>query len=554
MQEMTASNGGLTVKAYPGDGMVMLAFDVDPSQTTNFAGFAIRCRPPTGEPYIIPNRLSFATNYTTATTASDRTWTPSTLAPIQKFNWLDVFRTTEAGPYIYDVGTMYFDGANALKPGVAVSVTIDSATLPFANSRIGFTRGYLSSQAYAAQFGNKPFRPAAKSIDYDTAPYLAQYQWLGYHARKLVFDFIGECVSDKSVTVDVFAYDLDEPDFIRALASLGPRVRLFLDNAPLHVGPTAMEPKAQAKIAASAGQDNVKTGHFNRFAHDKVIIQKRNGKAVKVLTGSANFSVRGLYVQANNVLVFNDEKTAGYYGQAFEQAWSDMSGFRNSPIAGQWFDIAGAGLPDASVSFAPHASCEVSLDKVAEAIKNAKHSVLFAIMELGGSGPVMDAIKALPAEKNVFTYGMTQSESGGVTIFRPGDPNGLIVPFSYLTQHVPKPFAQEWNGGMGQVIHHKFVVIDFNGDNPQVFTGSSNLAAGGEESNGDNLLAIADPNIAKLYAVEAMRLVDHYHFRAAVKNATDSAPLSLATGNWWQPYYDDGNIKCHFRKVLAGTE
>src|SRR5208282_1621261 len=142
--------------------------------------------------------------------------------------------------------------------------------------------------------------PQPKSLDYDTKPYQPQYEWLGAHARKMVFDFLTECVNDKTITVDLFAYDLDEPDVVKMLEALGPRLRAFLDNASLHTG-TALEVQVHSRLVKSAGAANVKQGHFQRFAHDKIIIQKKNGAAVKVLTGSANFSVRGLYVQANNV-------------------------------------------------------------------------------------------------------------------------------------------------------------------------------------------------------------------------------------------------------------
>ncbi len=108
---------------------------------------------------------------------------------------------------------------------------------------------------------------------------------------------------------------------------------------------------------------------------------------------------------------------------------------------------------------------------------------------------------------------------------------------------------------MGIVIHDKFVVCDFNGDAPVVFTGSSNLAAGGEEANGDNLLAIYDPAVATAYGVEAVRLVDHYHFRAAIKGATAAAPFTLqgpdAADKWWQPYYAPKDIRCHEREVFS---
>ena len=44
-----------------------------------------------------------------------------------------------------------------------------------------------------------------------------------------------------------------------------------------------------------------------------MLIQKRGDTALKVLSGSANFSVRGLYVQSNNVFVFDDPATAALY-------------------------------------------------------------------------------------------------------------------------------------------------------------------------------------------------------------------------------------------------
>jgi phosphatidylserine/phosphatidylglycerophosphate/cardiolipin synthase-like enzyme len=68
------------------------------------------------------------------------------------------------------------------------------------------------------------------------------------------------------------------------------------------------------------GEDHVKVGPFQRFQHNKVIILRRRGAAVNVLSGSANFSIRGLYVQSNNVFVFDDAQIAGLYAQAFDQA------------------------------------------------------------------------------------------------------------------------------------------------------------------------------------------------------------------------------------------
>lgn len=549
----SATKDGLTVKVYRGVGSAMLAFNVDKGKTKNLAGFAIKRTAPDGKSIYLPNRLEFASTVTADTKAEEMEGHPSSEAPFQKFRWIDIPEEMQPGDFRYDVTAMYFDKGDKLTPGPTVDVSLEIEPRKVGAFDFGYTRGYLSSQAYTDLFNNKPIRPAKKTLDYDTKPYCQQYEWLGSHARKMVFDFVNECLTDKSVTVDLFAYDLDEPDFVRAMQKLGIRLRAFLDNAPLHTKKGALEIDAHKLLVKSAGANNVKQGHFQRFAHNKVMIQRKNGKAVKVLTGSANFSVRGLYVQANNILVFDDPTTAELYGQAFDQAFTDAAKFKSSDIAKDWHDVQVNGLPKFSVCFSPHKTGNVSLQKVADAIQKAKSSVVFAVMQLGGGGGVMDDLKALPGKK-IFSYGMTQT-SGGIKVYRPGQSDGLIVPFSYLKGKVPPPFQDEYSGGSGIVIHDKFVVVDFNGDNPVVFTGSSNLASGGEMQNGDNLLAIYDEEVASAYGIEAIRLVDHYHFRANMKGATSTSPLCLqgsdAKIKWWQPAYDPKNIICKERVLFS---
>jgi hypothetical protein len=536
---------GMTVKAYRGDGSALLAFDLDEKLCQNLAGFAIKRTAPDKESSYLSNFLSFTSNVTKDT---------KTEAPFQKFRWIDVVEDVQDGKYRYDVTAMYFTDNGKLKPGPSVNVAVEILPTRFGNFEYGFTRAYLSSQSYARLFNNAPIRPATKSIDYPTAGYEKAYEWLGFHARKLVVDFLDECVKDKTITVDLFAYDLDEPDFMRGMQTLGKRLRAFLDNAPLHTKPGALEIEAHALLAKSAGADNVKQGHFHRFAHNKVMIMKKDGKPVKVLTGSANFSVRGLYVQANNILVFEDEPTAQLYAEAFEQAWENEAEFSSSAIAEGWHDIQDPGLPRFSVCFSPHKKAEASLQKVADAIKTANSSVLFAVMELAGGGTVMDELKTEATNKKIFSYGMSQTSSG-VKVYKPGHAEGLIVPFSFLKGKVPPPFQDEYSGGSGIVIHDKFVVVDFNGTDPVVFTGSSNLASGGEEANGDNLIAIYDPSVATAYGIEAIRLIDHYHFRAAMQQAHDESPMTLqandAKEKWWEPYYDTTDILYHERVLFS---
>ena len=549
------TSNGLTVAAYAGDGDVLLAYSLDDAllKQNDLAGFSIQCTPPAGQPYYLQNRLNYSQPVTSGTAPQQHPWTTSQDAPFQKFHWVHFPPDVVPGDFKYKVTARYCQGT-ALVDGPSAEVTVQLMPAQSGNFELGLTRGYVSSQAYVAKFQNKDIRQQPKTLDFDTSPFQPQYEWLGFHARKMVFDLLKECVSDKSITIDMFAYDFDEPDILKMCEDLGPRLRIFLDNAPLHVG-AALEVQVYDRLLKSAGAANVKQGHFQRFAHDKIIIQKKNGKATKVLTGSANFSVRGLYVQANNVMLFSDPAVAGQYEQVFESVFNDMKGFVKTSLASQWFSFPnlGGGVPNFQVSFAPHPAPPVSMATVAQALQNAKSSIMFAVMELGGSGNVLQILQNAHLSGKVFSYGMTQTDAG-FTLYKPGQP-GLLIPFAALVKQVPPPFDKEFTGGMGQVIHDKFIVIDFNTDNPLVFTGSSNLADGGETQNGDNLLGFSDPVVARVFATEAVRLCDHYYFRAAVSQATDVKPLMLSAcggdPKWWLRDYDPNSMRNVQRLLFA---
>jgi phosphatidylserine/phosphatidylglycerophosphate/cardiolipin synthase-like enzyme len=553
MSSTKASKDGLSLTAYLGDRAVLLAFNIEEEKTSKLAGFAVKCLAPDKGPYVsneyfLKNRLSFENELTSDKELASSDYAKSDKSPFQTFHWTH-FPSAGPGAYRYTAYASYFKNNGAVELGPSVAVNVDLSDKLSGKVELGFTRGYISSQAYADRFGNKNIRPVTKSIDFDTTPYRAQYEWLGAHARKIIFGFLKECQQDPSIYVDVFSFDLDEVDIIDALCQLGSKVRVFQDDSSLHTKETAMEPKAIEKLKAAGV--NVKTGHFHRFAHDKVMIQKIKGKATKALTGSANFSVRGLYVQANSVLVFDDPQVAGYYEKAFEEAFTNEDGFQTSDVASKWFDTESDKSCPTCVSFAPH-STPFTLDRVSQTIKSAKSSVFFALMEASGSGSVMATLEKLGNSEVLLALGTIESQSQ-VKLFKKGiNDNFSVTSFDFLHKNVPKPFKAEWRGGPGQVIHHKFVACDFNDKTPVVFCGSSNLASGGETSNGDNLLAIYDQRAATNYTVEALRLFDTYRFRSLHERSTSNEPLMLqTTDEWTKPYFDPKNIKFKERTLLS---
>ena len=148
-------------------------------------------------------------------------------------------------------------------------------------------------------------------------------------------------------------------------------------------------------------------------------------------------------------------------------------------------------------------------------------SVLFAVMSVSeGGGPVLPALMNKHTDQKVFSYGISDAPGTGISLYKPGNKTGVLVTGKPGTVTLPPPFDAEETVGIGHEIHHKFIVCGFNKPDAVVWCGSSNLALGGEELNGDNLIRIDDPAIATVFAIEAVGLVDHFDFRDSLAKAS----------------------------------
>ena len=260
-------------------------------------------------------------------------------------------------------------------------------------------------------------------------------------------------------------------------------------------------------------------------------------------------------------MIFDNAGVANLYATAFDIAFSGdvkTAAFTSSSLAQKEWPIEEDGLPRMFFEFSPHKKPTFSLARLLTELKNADTSVLFAMMGLTGSGDVLKTLRTIHTDPQIFSYGVTDDEgredkSGAVVLYKPDKPAGVLIKTSALTKLVPPPFAQEYQEGLAHKVHHKFVVIDFNDSDPVLFTGSSNLAEEGEQQNGDNLIAIYDRAVVTTYAIEAIRLVDHYAFRAAISQATTVTPLTLKTDTdkWWGAYYNPKSMKNRERLLFV---
>ena len=285
-------------------------------------------------------------------------------------------------------------------------------------------------------------------------------------------------------------------------------------------------------------------------------------------------------MNSNHVLIFDDAKVAGVYASVFNEAWDDevkTAAFAASEWATQSFSFGDASVPKTSITFSPHNEefAGEILDGLvqriaAEGKKGTKTgSVLFAVMELGarGDNPVYTALNQLHKRQDIFSYGISDAPEG-ISLFPIGKKTGVLVTGKPVNTRLPAPFSQVPGIGLGHQIHHKFVVCGFNGNDPVVYCGSSNLALKGEQVNGDNLLAIHDEDVATVFAIEALALVDHFDFldRAATGAKTRGAkpaalkqPAAVAAGwflgtndKWAAKFFDPNDLHAVDRELFGG--
>ncbi len=581
------SKNGLEVKAYAGDSMTLLAFDIDEKlNRSNFVGFTIQYKTPRGKKYFLYNSLNF--DGKDALTHSDE-------APFQKFRWIHVPGVThqdlnkyEQGSYTYYVTPRYFNkGEKMLEPidkNLTVDVSIDVQRFVDGPIELAFTRSYLTSQAYQYRFGtNNDIIPKGDWL-FDTSKKFAVrnkitysyedlYEYLGFTARQRILELLDEAVKNKKITVEMFAYDLNEPQIANrclALAKAG-RIRVILDDSVItekdkygkkkitgHGTAVSSESKFEGLFKkAKTGNADITRGHFSRLQHNKIFIFLENTKPKRILTGSTNFSITGLCVNANHVAVFNDPKIAELYHNIFEASYgvSKMKEFSKTAYADSSpFTFSNTNQQSIEITYSPHnqKGAEIILQRVADSVNNAKSSVLFSVMQIDRSGgPVMPALKNIQNKTTIFSYGISDQVSA-VSLYKPGSKKGILVNAKSISKVLPPPFKLEADYNAHK-IHHKFVVTDFNTPDAAVYFGSSNLALGGEESNGDNLICVKDQDIATVYAIEALRLVDHFHFRA-IKYDKKGKPKTVVLkkdNSWAKPYFDPNDIKYVDRKLFA---
>jgi phospholipase D-like protein len=212
-----------------------------------------------------------------------------------------------------------------------------------------------------------------------------------------------------------------------------------------------------------------------------------------------------------------------------------------------------------TIRFSPHQQAIVDgfFDIIVQRIKHAESDVLFAIMDDDSNSSILDAVRDQVRSDQVFTYGITDNTSD-IYLYKPDRKRGIKVSGKGTETNLPPPFNQV-AAIPGHNIHHKFIIVDFKGKNGVVYCGSSNLAYDPEQKNGDNLIEIRNEDVVTAFAVEAIRLVDHFQWRNKKQTAQkNQEPLYLNDNSdkkkiWYKDYYNPNDL-LHLERTLLIKE
>ena len=541
-----------SLKVYRGEGMLLLAMNwKNGKPPIDFVGFSIEYKEPGGDRfYALKNRISFFT----ADGKPGDTSVSSLLAPFQKFRWIHFPRNANLkGKFRYMVKPVFMNYYNELSYGEpqVIDIELHRETYPDVMD-ISFTRGYVSSQAFVDRYeeggGVPALLPSKAKFGLDFLPTHPKakeaLEWMGFEAVYDILKLLDDAIEDKDAEVKVVAYDLNEPEVLNRLIKLGDRLKIIIDDSGEHKHDDSAETIAAMRLMESTG-GNVLRHHMSQLQHNKTIII--NGPKVKAaVCGSTNFTWRGFYVQANNAVILRGEKAIVPFLAAFDNYWKFSKAAQyGKTISAEWNDLQLDGI-DAKISFSPHSKNNALLDSIAaDMTKKTKSNLFYSLAFLYQTqGSIRDAVTDLTQNDKLFVYGVSDRKTGGLDVQKP---NGNISPVypSQLSKKLPEPFKSEPSGGSGTRMHHKFVVIDFDKPTARVYLGSYNFSPTADLRNGENLLLIRDQKVAVSYMLEALRIIDHYHFRVAVNESEKEAkPLGLSRpprkkGDkaWWEDYY-----------------
>ena len=376
-------------------------------------------------------------------------------------------------------------------------------------------------------------------------PAFAPRKYLSGHAREALLSFVGDA-DRRGSQIYAAVYECDDEEIIGAIKAFGERGHYLMGNGGNLPG--LLDELSGAGLETHA-RDLSHSGRSSPSVHNKFAVEvSPSGQAVRVFTGSLNWTTTGLCTQLNNSIIIDRPVIADRYlkqWQALVAAGDNMPA--NLKAAnGRWLTDE-----DVSVAFAA-TSDQQDFTPVLEAIKAAETAIFFLMFEPGES-PLLEAVLERSAQVNgPFIRGVVstvvQSKNGSIVsqgsrvimegVDQPTD-DDVVLPDGVSEADRPTWAFDEFNrgaflsSGLHAIVHSKTIVIDPFGNSPVVVTGSHNFSPSASARNDENIVVIrGDKDLARQYAVHIQGVYDAFRWRAFLDNRSDPDTIYRGLDEW----------------------
>ena len=334
-------------------------------------------------------------------------------------------------------------------------------------------------------------------------------------------------VDAASNSIDAAIYGFNLPrvaDALVAARSRGVQVRVVGDDEAVtgYYSPTY-------QILSDAGIPVVMDTSTSRLEHNKFAVFDDE----IVWTGSTNWTDTGLTYNLNNTMVVTSTHLALAYTTEFEEMFN--GNFQNDK-ADNTTHVFSYTHSTVESYFSPTDGLE---SQVKEVLKDAQESIHFALFyftddQLGDELVTKAVTEGLEVTGVMDAVGAKNQYSEDDKLCAAGIPVKVEI--------------------FGGKVHHKFAVIDVNGPNPAVITGSYNWTAAGEEQNDENTLIIYDAAVAAAYYQEYLRMYNALPDETICSNHSAEAGLAACqdeSDNDYDGLIDGADWGCRESTVAA---
>lgn len=404
-----------------------------------------------------------------------------------------------------------------------------------------FNRGTIMSQVVSRFVGDDISVASLKRFKARLSnPGFPARRYLSGHARHEILSYLADA-DRRGNEIYAALYELNDQELIDALKALGRRGNVIVGNGS-STKPGVVDELAGAELTVHE-RDLSKAGRLSPSVHNKFVVERnrQTGKAVRVLTGSTNWTTTGLCTQLNNVFVAERPVIA----ERFLKQWHNLVD-------------AGDDMPDdlkrtnadwttdgsVSVAFAATPG-EAEFKPVLKLINDAKDG-LFFLMFTPGQSPLLDALLVRsqgalgPYVRGVVSE-VRETANGtiiahGARVIRRGEEkefrDSTLLPDGLPQDNLPSWAKEEFNrrmffpAGLNAIVHSKVIVVDPFSENCAVVTGSHNFSESASKSNDENIVIIRGNRLlAQAYAVHIQGVYDHYSWRAFLAKEAIQVPF-----------------------------